>query len=106
MSLTKNDVKTIKEIVGELITEQSKKYDLKFDNITKKITEIEKNAANFRTYVREEFEHVHSRFDKVDTRFDKTDRTIDKLAADFIEITGGILANHEIRIKHLEQKQN
>jgi flagellar motility protein MotE (MotC chaperone) len=101
MPLTKNDIKIIKDIVAE----QSKKYDRKFDTITKKITEIEKNAADFRTYVREEYEHVHSRFDKVDSRFDKTDRTIDKLSADFIEITGGILANHEVRLQRLEDKK-
>lgn len=94
MSLTKNDITIIKSIISE----QSKKNDLKFDDLTKKISQVEKNAADFRTYVREEFEHIHS-------RFDKTDRTIEKLTADFIEITGGILANHEMCIKHLKNKK-
>jgi len=72
MPLTKNDLKQIKEIVGEVVDKTVEPYFIAiqndFQHVYKRFDQIDKR-----------FEQVYKRFDQVDKRFEDIENRLDSL---------------------------
>jgi len=79
MSLTKEDLIAISDLLGVRFDEQDKKIDARFDIVDKKFEEIDKRFDA----VDKKFEEVDKRFDVVDKKFEEVDKRFDKQEQNF-----------------------
>lgn len=106
MSLSPKDISLIKTLFAEQDRKIGKSLKCSEVNLRQEMKELQNETRaeiqTLKIYTDTNLKLLHN---ELNQKFDKLNKTIDKLAYDFIEITGGILANHETRISKLEQKR-
>ena len=81
MSLTKEDLKAISDLIDVKLNEQDKRFDKRFDEIDRRFEQVDKRFDEIdRRFeqVDKRFEGIDERFEQVDKRFDEQDKKIDK----------------------------
>lgn len=114
MSLTKEDVQTIKEIVGTsvdtklvtaidslgvMLAKQFKAIDQRFDKIDKRFDKIDKRFD----IINKKFEAINKRFNKIESKLTNMQKDIDDIEANNIEIKL-VLKRVDSRLDSLEKK--
>ena len=72
MSLTKEDLQAISDLIDVKLNEQEKRFDDRFDKQDKRFDAIDKKFEQ----IDKRFEQIDKRFEQIDKRFDEQDKNI------------------------------
>ncbi|MGB4438368.1 MAG: hypothetical protein WBJ13_03905 [Sedimentibacter sp.] len=89
MSLTKEDLIAISDLVGVKLEEQEKRINKRFDLVDKKFEDVYKRFDEVDKkfdVINKKFEEVDRRFDLVDKKFEEVDKRFDLVDKKFEEV--------------------